>query len=70
MKNKLDKLPDELKDMIDELEEARKTKIHFESKAMSLECELRSMEKDGLISTEQAAWIKENHLYGKGWQNN
>ena len=69
MRNIKKELPKELQDMIEELEEARKKNIHFESKAMSLECELRSMEKDGIISKEQANWVKENHLYGKGWQN-
>ena len=59
-----DTLPEELKILIDEFEEARRTGEHFDSKAMSLECELRSMEKDGVISKEQADWVKDEHLYG------
>ena len=55
--------------LIDDFEEARRAGEHFDSKAMSLECELRSMEKDGVISKEQADSVKEEHLYGKEWRN-
>lgn len=61
--------PEELRVLIDRLENARQTGIYFDEKAFSLEWELRSMEKDVVVSKEQAYRIKDEHLYGRTWRN-